>query len=45
LRKAAARTTDELWQPIGRLLASLLSAECANYATIAVMVPPNVKMV
>jgi transposase len=31
LRKAAARTRDELWQAIGRLLASLPSAECANY--------------
>jgi hypothetical protein len=31
LRKAAARTRDELWQAIGRLLASLPSAECDNY--------------
>jgi transposase len=31
LRKAAARTKDELWQAIGRLLASVSSGECANY--------------
>jgi transposase len=31
LRKAAARTRDELWQAIGRLLASVSSGECANY--------------
>jgi transposase len=31
LRKAAARTRDQLWSTIGRLLASLPSAECANY--------------
>jgi transposase len=31
LRKAAARTRDELWQAIGRLLASLPPAECPNY--------------
>ena len=31
LRKAPARTRDELWQAIGRLLASVSSAECANY--------------
>jgi transposase len=31
LRKAAARTKDELWQTIGRLLASVPPSECANY--------------
>ena len=31
LRKAAARTRDELWQAIGGFLASLPSAECAHY--------------
>jgi transposase len=31
LRKAAARTRDELWSTIGRLLATVPPAECANY--------------
>ena len=31
LRKAAARTKDELWQAIGRLLATVPPAECARY--------------
>lgn len=31
LRKAAARTKDELWSTIGRLLALVPSSECANY--------------
>ena len=31
LRKAAARTRDELWQAIGRLLANVSPGECANY--------------
>jgi transposase len=31
LRKAAARTRDELWSTIGRLLATVPSSECANY--------------
>jgi transposase len=31
LRKLAARTKDDLWQAIGRLLASLPPRECANY--------------
>ena len=31
LRKAAARTRDELWQRIGRLLAAVSSSECANF--------------
>jgi transposase len=31
LRKAAARTKDELWSTIGRLLATIPPAECANY--------------
>ena len=31
LRKAATRTKDELWQAIGRLLATVSASECANY--------------
>jgi transposase len=31
LRKVAARTKDELWQAIGRLLAAVPPSECANY--------------
>jgi transposase len=31
LRKAAARTRDQLWATIGRLLAAIPSTECANY--------------
>ena len=31
LRKAAARTKDELWSTIGDLLATVPPAECANY--------------
>jgi transposase len=31
LRKAAARTKDELWQTIGRLLATVPPSACANY--------------
>jgi transposase len=31
LRKAAARTKDELWSTIGRLLETCPPAECANY--------------
>ena len=31
LRKAAARTRDALWSAIGRLLAAIPPAECANY--------------
>jgi transposase len=31
LRKAAARTKDELWHAIGRLLATIPPAECARY--------------
>ncbi len=31
LRQAAARTRDELWSAIGRLLATVPPAECANY--------------
>jgi transposase len=33
LRKAAARTKDELWQAIGCLLATVPPSECANYLT------------
>jgi transposase len=31
LRKAAARTRDELWSTIGRLLATVPERECVNY--------------
>ena len=31
LRSAAARTTEALWQAIGRLLAEFSARECANY--------------
>ena len=31
LRKAAARTKDELWSTIGRLLQTYSPAECTNY--------------
>jgi transposase len=31
LRKAAARTRDELWSTIGRLLATIPPSECARY--------------
>jgi transposase len=31
LRKAAARTRDELWSTIGHLLATVPAGECANY--------------
>jgi len=31
LRKAAVRTKDELWQAIGRLLATVPACACANY--------------
>ena len=31
LRKAAARTRDDLWNTIGRLLDTFTSAECRNY--------------
>jgi len=43
LRKAAARTQDELWTTIGRLLEALPPAECPNYSTTAAMDPPKVK--
>jgi transposase len=33
LREAAARTKDEIWQAIGRLLAMVPPSECANYLT------------
>ena len=35
LRKAAARTIDELWDVIGRSLDAFTPAECANYFTAA----------
>ena len=35
LRKAAARTIDELWNVIGRSLDAFTPAECANYFTAA----------
>jgi transposase len=31
LRKLAARTRDELWQAIARLVAAVPPSECANY--------------
>jgi transposase len=31
LRKAAARTKDELWSTIGRLLDTMPQCQCANY--------------
>jgi transposase len=31
LRKAAARTKDDLWQAIGRILAAVPPGECASY--------------
>jgi transposase len=31
LRHIAARTKDELWEAIGRLLATVPASECANY--------------
>jgi hypothetical protein len=31
LRKAAARTKDQLWATIARLLDACAAAECANY--------------
>lgn len=31
LRKAAARSRDELWAIIGRVLAALPATECADY--------------
>jgi hypothetical protein len=31
LRKAAARTKDELWTTIGSLLEAYTPAECSNY--------------
>ena len=31
LRKAAARTREELWQAIGRLVEAIPATECANY--------------
>jgi transposase len=44
LRKLAARTKDELWHAIGRLLTTVPPSECANYLTTVITVPPNVKM-
>ena len=31
LRKAAKRSTEELWKEIGELLNTITSSECANY--------------
>ena len=33
LRKAAARTKDDLWSTIGRLLEAMPQCQCANYLT------------
>ena len=35
LRKAAARTVEELWTVIGRSLDAFTPAECANYLSAA----------
>jgi transposase len=35
LRKAAARTLDDLWDVIGDILPEFTAAECANYFTAA----------
>ena len=35
LRKAAERTVDGLWTPIGRILDTFTPAECANYFAAA----------
>lgn len=35
LRKAATRSKDALWTTIGRLLAAIPAAECANYLSHA----------
>ena len=35
LRKAAARTIDELWAVIGRSLNAFITAECTNYFAAA----------
>ena len=35
LRKAAARTMDELWSTIGQSLSAFSPAECANYFSAA----------
>jgi transposase len=33
LRKAAKRSTEELWKEIGELLNTVTTSECANYFT------------
>jgi transposase len=35
LRKAAARTVEDLWNTIGRIIATFTPAECANYFAAA----------
>jgi len=35
LRKAAARTLDELWDAVGKALPKFTLNECANYFTAA----------
>jgi transposase len=39
LRKAAARTTDALWNSIGQLLEAFTPQECANYLAHAGYAP------
>ena len=44
LRKAAARTKNELWSTLDRLLETCPPTECAHYLTTAATVPPKSKM-
>ncbi|MBS0384013.1 MAG: IS630 family transposase, partial [Proteobacteria bacterium] len=39
LRKAAARTRDDLWDVIGQALSAFTPAECANYFEAAGYAP------
>ncbi|MBS0385156.1 MAG: transposase, partial [Proteobacteria bacterium] len=39
LRKAAARTRDDLWDAIGQALSAFTPAECANYFEAAGYAP------
>ena len=44
LRKAAARTRDEVWWSSGRLLATVPRPNAPTTSTTVVMVPPEVRM-
>lgn len=35
LKKAAARTVDQLWDAIAQIIQTYLHAECANYFAVA----------